>query len=487
MSTNPDWAGALTAVRRFGLGARPGSLAEAARDPRGFVRADLARSDASLPDADLPSSAEALARLFDDQKRVEEERRRAASPPASDPAMAPPPSAPPRAMAGVAEPAAMEAAKPKPAEPSLEQKIFRAEAAARLRAQIEAEVGFVERLVAFWSNHFAVSVAKGQFVRVTAGAFEREAIRPHVLGRFADMLVAVERHPAMLNYLDNQQSIGPGSKVGRKKGKGLNENLAREILELHTLGVAGGYDQADVTSFARVLTGWTVGGRAAKPGTVGAFVFHAGAHEPGSQTVLGRAHAEAGEAQGLAVLADLARAPATARHVAGKLVRHFVADRPPEPLVERLARVFLDTDGDLKALAEALIDADLAWSTPAGKLRAPDEFVVAMARTAGAPPADPGPTLHAMGALGRPLWQPTSPAGFPDTTAAWAAPEAMKLRLDVAAAAAARMRDVRDPGMVLDATLGPAASPETREAVTRAESRQQALALLFLSPEFQRR
>ena len=299
MASNSDWAGGLTAVRRFGFGARSGSLAEAARDPRGFVRADLAKTDATLLDAGLLSGADALARLFDEQERIKAERARTASAEATDRAM----SATPGGAAVVPAPRTMEAAVPKPAEPSLEQKIFRAEAAARLRAQIEAEVGFVERLVAFWSNHFAISVAKDQFLRVTAGAFEREAIRPHVLGRFADMLVAVERHPAMLNYLDNRQSIGPGSKVGRDEGKGLNENLAREILELHTLGVGGGYDQADVTSFARVLTGWTVGGRGAKPGTVGAFVFHAGAHEPGRQTILGRAYAEAGEAQGLAVLA----------------------------------------------------------------------------------------------------------------------------------------------------------------------------------------
>jgi uncharacterized protein (DUF1800 family) len=484
-----DPAGALVAFQRFGLGARPGDLAEAARDPRGFVRAELGWAATPPVGADLLSTEAALAALFEDQERVKAERERAAAaaqpamatPAMTTPAMAPPPSAPAAASAPAVDP------KPKPAEPSLEQKLFRAEAAARLKAQVEAGVGFVERLVAFWSNHFAVSVAKDQFVRVAAGPFEREAIRPHVLGRFADMLRAVERHPAMLHYLDNQQSVGPDSKAGQNRRRGLNENLAREILELHTLGVGGGYSQADVTSFARVITGWTVAGRDGRQGAPGSFVFNAAAHQPGPATVVGRTYAQEGEAQGEAVIADLARAPATARHVATKLVAHFVADRPPQRLVDRIAAVFHDSDGDLKAVALALLGDDEAWSAPATKLRTPSEFLVAMMRATGAPPADPGPVLHSLNALGQPLWQPSGPNGFPDTVAAWAAPEAMKLRLDVAFAAAGRVRDIGHPISVLDSAIGLAASSETREAVSRAETRQQALTLVFMSPEFQRR
>lgn len=491
-----DPAGALVAFQRFGLGARPGDLAEAARDPRGFVRAELGRAGSTPVGADLPSTEAALVALFEDQERVKAERERtAAMAPMAQPATAPamnPAAAP--AMAPAAAPAmappspspAMEA-KPKPPEPSLEQRLFRAEAAARLKAQVDAGVGFVERLVAFWSNHFAVSVAKDQFVRVAAGPFEREAIRPHVLGRFADMVRAVERHPAMLHYLDNQQSVGPDSKAGQNRRRGLNENLAREILELHTLGVGSGYTQADVTSFARVITGWTVAGRDGKQGPPGSFVFNAAAHQPGPATVFGRTYAQEGEAQGDAVIADLARTPATARHVATKLVAHFVADRPPQRLVDRIAAVFLDTDGDLKAVALALLGDDEAWSAPATKLRTPNEFLVAMMRATGTLPPDPGPVLHSLNALGQPLWQPSGPNGFPDTVAAWAAPEAMKLRLDVAFAAAGRVRDIGHPISVLDSTIGLAALPDTREAVSRAETRQQALTLVFMSPEFQRR
>ncbi len=473
-----DPFGALVACNRFGFGARPGDLAEAVRDPRGFVRAELRKATPTRVGADLPNTADALTELFADQERVKAERERMAAAQTSNPM---PPTSPSAAPPPGGD------AKPKPPEPSLEQKIFRAEAAARLKAQVEADVGFVERLVAFWSNHFAVSVAKGQFIRVTAGSFEREAIRPHVLGRFADMLQAVERHPAMLHYLDNQQSIGPNSKAGHNRGKGLNENLAREILELHTLGVGGGYSQADVTALAGVITGWTVVGRDGKTGLPGTFFFNGNAHEPGPKTVVGRLYAQEGEDQGAAVLVDLARAPATAKHLAVKLVRHFVADRPPQRLVDRIAKILLDTGGDLMAVALALVGDDEAWSAPATKLRSPNDYLVAIMRATGTLPPDPGAVLHSLNALGQPLWQPPSPNGFPDTVAAWAAPEAMKLRLDVAFAAANRVRDIGHPTSVLDSVLGFAASSETREAVAHAETRQQALAILFMSPEFQRR
>ena len=175
-----------------------------------------------------------------------------------------------------------------------------------------------------------------------AGAYEREAIRPHVLGRFADLLAAVESHPAMLFYLDNVQSMGANSIAGINRDKGLNENLAREILELHTLGVRSGYSQADVTSFANVLTGWTWIDPGADPDHGGEFLFNKRLHEPGDQIVLGKHYPGGGVDQGRAVLADLARHPATAQHIALKLARHFVADEPPPSLVAKLAKTFND-------------------------------------------------------------------------------------------------------------------------------------------------
>jgi uncharacterized protein (DUF1800 family) len=350
-----------------------------------------------------------------------------------------------------------------------------------------ADCGFVERLVAFWSNHFCISANKGGLARMWAGSFEREAIRPFVFGRFADMLKAVEQHPAMLFFLDNQQSLGPDSRAGINRNRGLNENLAREIMELHTLGVDGGYTQEDVTSLARVITGWTYAGRQGQLGTPGAFVFNANAHQPGPQRVLGKTYEPTGVAQGEAVLADLARHPSTAKFVATKFARHFVADDPPPALVAKLREMFTKTDGDLRAMTLALIDSDEAWKAPLTKVRSPYEFMIAIGRVLARIPEDPGRYLGALNTLGQPLWSPAGPNGFPDTNAAWAAPEGMKLRLDISAQFASRIADSIDPRELLEVVAADAASPETRHTIERAESRQQALALLLMSPEFQRR
>src|SRR5258706_2824525 len=244
---------------------------------------------------------------------------------------------------------------------------------------LASDIGFVERLVWFWSNHFCISADK---IPSMTGAYEREAIRPHVLGRFADMLLAVESHPAMLFYLDNSASIGPNSVAGINRSRGLNENLAREILELHTLGVRSGYSQDDVTRFAYVLTGWTFL-EPGNPKNGGEFVFIPRLHEPGAQEVVGKTYADGGVAQGRAVLADLARHPATATHIATKLARHFVADEPPPALVTRLAQRFRDTDGDLKEMAKALVAAPETWSPSRAKLKRPSERLMAMARATG--------------------------------------------------------------------------------------------------------
>src|SRR6185437_14640452 len=380
-----------------------------------------------------------------------------------------------------------DAPKPPPRPLNIIQKTYRAEALARLQRAVIADCGFVERLVVFWSNHFCVSANKGALARMWAGAFEREAIRPHVLGRFGDMLQAVEQHPAMLFFLDNQQSLGPDSRAGLNRRRGLNENLAREIMELHTLGVAGGYSQDDVTSLARILTGWTFAGRLGKLGAPGSFIFNANAHEPGAQFLLGKTYQDNGGTQGEAALADIARHPSTAAFIAGKFARHFVADDPPPALVARLRQAFHSSDGDLKALALALLDSDEAWQAPQTKMRSPYEFLVATGRLLARIPDDPGLYLGGLNLLGQPLWSPAGPNGFPDTNAAWAAPEGMKLRLDVSAQVASRIGDSIDPRQLLELAAADAASPETRQTVERAESRQQALALLLMSPEFQRR
>jgi uncharacterized protein (DUF1800 family) len=519
----PDPVAALIALNRFGFGARPGDLAAAAADPRGFLKSELSvPSIALIEGAELPGTKAALQALFADQemKRMQREMSAASAPaqPASAasappmPSMAPPTlsasaetatrmTAPPEASAsaqsssagqparGAAQSAAVPAMeeKSKPAEPTLEQKMFRAEALARFHKQVKAGAGFVERLVAFWSNHFCVSRSKSQLVNVAAGPFEREAIRPHILGRFSDMLRAVEQHPAMLAYLDNQQSIGPNSQAGRNRNKGLNENLAREILELHTLGVGSGYSQADVTSLARIITGWTFAGREGRLGEPGTFTFVANWHEPGSHILLNKIYAEDGVRQGEAALADIARHASTATHIARKLARHFVADEPPEPLVAKLSKIFSDCDGDLRIVSAALVDESACWEPAMTKIRTPYEFLIAAARALGHAPDDPGPFIGALNAMGMGLWQPPGPNGFPDTASAWASPEGLKVRLDISAQIAQRVKDLGDPLSVLDTVAGVAASAETRQAVSRAESRPQALAIVFMSPEFQRR
>ena len=472
--TDPAPQAAPIVFNRFGLGARPGDLAKVGADPRGFLKAEL-KPDAGLIDPDIAETAGLLGTTANLQAAfaAEAERKRMRE------------SA--QAETGVLMPPAMTGAGPGRTEPRTEPLIYRTEALVRFRAARDAEIGFVERLVAFWSNHFCVSARKGPLLRATAGSFEREAIRPHVLGRFADMLLAVESHPAMLVFLDNRQSVGPESRAGQNRKRGLNENLAREIMELHTLGVDGGYSQADVTSLARVLTGWTFAGREGRIGEPGAFVFNAAAHEPGDQMVDGHAYLASGFGQGEAALNDLARNPATARHVATKLVRHFVADDPPPAAVDRIATVFRTRDGDLRAVSAALVDLPEAWSTPMRKMRNPYDLLIAEARLLDAPLAEPGPVLQGLRMLGQPLWEPPGPNGFPDATADWASPEAMKLRLDLAAEVARRYRGTQDPLGLIDDALGAALSPATRDAVSRAESREQGLALALMSPDFQRR
>lgn len=512
-----DSKAALVALNRFGLGARGGASGDfinAASDPRGFVKAELSRPNGALLELPGLGSTPALAKaVFEYQFEIQQTRNVAAKsgtngatregPQPSDTkpqqtrnlslnriAMEMAPKEPSMregeaGKAAAAEP--MPNAKQPQQPPNVIQKTFRAEALARIQRACMADCGIVERLVAFWSNHFCISAAKGGLARMWAGSFEREAIRPHVLGRFADMLKSVEQHPAMLFFLDNQQSLGPDSRAGIYRRRGLNENLAREILELHTLGVDGGYSQDDVTSLARIITGWTFAGRLGQLGTPGTFVFNANAHQPGAHSVLGKSYPANGLAQGEAVLLDLSRHPSTAKFVARKFVRHFVADDPPPALVAKLQDVFRRTDGDLRAMTLALIDSDEAWQAPPAKIRSPYEFLIATGRVLARIPEDPGRYLGGLNTLGQPLWSPAGPNGFADTNAVWAAPEGIKLRLDISAQVASRVADSVDPRDLLEAVAADAASPETRRTVERAESRQQALALLLMSPEFQRR
>jgi uncharacterized protein (DUF1800 family) len=488
---------AAFALHRFGLGPREGSLTAIAADPRGALIADLARPGAGrLNDPDLLTSAEAARAAFDFRQerkaarlvaRAEQDAAKVDAERAAKPGANSMPPADPAADDKMANrPGSAMERSPRPARPdpgrAVPQQIFLQEAKARLDAALAAEIGFAERLAWFWSNHFCISADKGP-LRAIVGAYEREAIRPHVAGRFADMLLAVESHPGMLVYLDNARSIGPDSVAGRNRGKGLNENLAREILELHTLGVRTVYTQDDVTRFAAVITGWSVV-PPREPGG-GAFVFNPRMHQPGAQAVLGRTFPDGEFDQGRAVLAMLARHPATAQHIAAKLVRHFVSDQPVPALADKLAKRFIATDGDLRQVAIALVTAPEAWNSSDRKLKRPGEWIVASLRAAGVTRPEIAPVMQAQITLGEPLWRPAAPKGFADEDAAWI--DGLAQRLDVSNQMARRVAGLVDPAVAVETGLGPLASEATRTAIRRAESRPQALTLLFMAPEFQRR
>ena len=491
MARDPKAEAAL-ALHRFGLGPRLGSIAAIAADPRGALLSELDRPDAGrITDPDLLSSGEAARAAFDFRQErkaqrlaAQERRPQAGAPASSSPPASEMANAAPGAKDNTMEANATAQTQKPNVGPGIPQQIFLQDAKARIDAALGADLGFVERLVWFWSNHFCISADKGGGVRALAGAYEREAIRPQVLGHFGDMLLAVESHPAMLLYLDNARSIGPNSIAGINQHKGLNENLAREILELHTLGVRTVYAQEDVTNFAKVITGWTVEPFRQDRARGGEFTFNPRLHEPGPQTVIGKVYPDLGLEQGQLVLADLARHAATARHIAGKLARYFVADQPPQTLVDRLAKSFLDSDGNLKELARALVTAPEAWTATRSKLKPPGEWIVAALRATGVTPPDIRPVMQAHNMLGAPLWRPTAPKGFSADSADWI--DGLSERLDVANELARRVAGLVDPQGVVDIALGPLATAETRQAIARAESRPQALALLLMASEFQR-
>jgi len=455
----PHGFNAALALSRFGLGARADGFRVMGSDPRTALLAEIKAADTLPPAlAALPATPQLLQEHFAYSKQREDQSARKPGAPAP---MVQPGQSPAR-------------------------DIYDDELDARYNGAWRlAPIGFTERLAMFWSNHFAVTYNKNRFTAVSAGAFEREAIRPHIYGKFADMLLAAESHPCMLFYLDNFVSVGPNSPMGKEAGRGLNENLAREILELHTVGVGAGYTQSDVTSFAKVLTGWSFVHND-NPSESGRFRFNARAHEPGAQTVFGNTYANAGEAQGRAVLLTLARHPATARHIATKLARHFVADTPPPALVDRLAQAYTASDGDLAVVSKALIQSPEAWMPQRAKIRLPQEYVAAMMRLSGLY-IPPGTVLQALNQLGETNWGSPMPNGYSDLTSVWATPVGIEARLGIASYVAAHVEQINDPRLLVEASFGPLLSDATRTAVGQAETRAQALTLIFMSPEFMRR
>jgi uncharacterized protein (DUF1800 family) len=476
-------AEAALALHRFGMGPRPGSIAAIESDPRGALIAELERPSAGqLAASALPSSAKAYRTVADANAKRQARAivaKRAQEAAAKRQQVS---EAPAMTEAKGQDPGEMAANAAAEAVPDPGRQIYLDEAKLRIEAALGAEIGFVERLVWFWSNHFCISADK---IRSMSGAYEREAIRPHVLGRFGDLLLAVEGHPAMLFYLDNLPSMGANSIAGINRTRGLNENLAREILELHTLGVRSGYTQDDVIGFANVLTGWTLVPPGDNPEHGGEFIFNPRLHEPGPQKVMAKIYEDETVEQGRAVLRDLAVHSATATHVATKLACAFIADAPPPALVEKMAKVFRDTDGDLKEIAKVMVSSDESWALPPAKLKRPSEWGTCMVRATGLLQVDPTRFTDGQALLGEAMWRPSSPKGFPDDEASWI--DGMGRRLDIANNFAERLSGRIDPKEVIETVLGSSVSNEVKQAVGRAESRQQALVLLFMSAEFQRR
>jgi uncharacterized protein (DUF1800 family) len=457
---------ALRALNRFGMGARVGER-RALSDPRGWLKRQLRPELALLGDADLPTATEATEatlRIRKAQQGRDQAALRAA-------------------RAGL-------------------RSILLEEERAALSRRVTSDAPYLERLVAFWSNHLCVSVAAKQQVIPLAGLYEREVIRPHVLGTFADMVLASARHPAMLFYLDNVQSVGPHSRAAlvlarteersptrRRQGpRGINENYARELMELHTVGVDGGYTQDDVIQLARILTGWSVSGVGPREqGRPRAFVFRRAAHEPGPKTLMGKRYDEGGEREGEDAIRDLCAHPTTATFLATKLVRHFVADDPPAASVDRVAAAFRESGGNLAEVARVLVDLDEAWDPDNRKLRTPQDWVVAVLRAfhAGeAPPLMP----DVLRQLRHPLWAPSAPKGYGDTVAEWADPDSLMHRAELARTIASKVRGGApglEPATLLDVVDVTDDSPLPGMLSDRSVARDERVALALAGPAFQ--
>ena len=479
------------ATNRFGLGARSGDAERIGDDAAGWLESQIGPAAARAAAGTRPRSADVLTEVRD--LRLVRQAAQAAQ------------AAQARPNSQQQQPGVDPAAIREFAQTIGEQ--YQLQAGALYATAIASDTPFRERLALFWANHFAVSAEK-QPIGAIAGLYIDEAVRPNLAGNFRDLLRAAVQHPAMLLYLDNQTSIGPTSLLGSRANRndrraGLNENHAREILELHTLGVDGGYTQDDVIEFSKALTGWSVGGQgegnaarlaaiagragiAGDTGEPGEFAFRGAVHEPGSKTILGQRFSEDGVEEAEAVLDFLAGRPETARFLATKLARHFVADAPPEALVAKLAETYLDNDGELAPVYRALIRADESWREPLAKYKTPQDYLISAFRALGqAPP--PNQAVQLATQLGQRPMTPGSPAGWPDIADHWTSGDALLKRIEWSTTLGATVGDRIDAVARLDEVLGEVAGTATRNGVRRAESGAQAIALLFAAPEFQRR
>jgi uncharacterized protein (DUF1800 family) len=449
------------AAHRFGLGARPGEIARASANPKSWLVAQL-DGPAPMPHDENGQPFPNAGKLVSEEEDYKNLKFRTKGDKA-------------------ARRAELQKNKASGMGGNVRKVEYTAEMASRLSLGCTTDRPFTERLVRFWSNHFTVSGARHK-VMLFAGAFEREAIRPHVNGSFEDMLFAVCMHPAMQVYLDNWHSIGPNSHAG-KGGRGLNENLGRELMELYTLGVDGGYAQADVIAMAKLLTGWGL-----YDGHPNGFGFYDARHEPGPITLRGKTY-PAGWDGSVAAIKDLAHDPATARHVARKLATHFIADDPPKESVARLEAAFKDTHGNLRAVSEVIVDDPNAWKPEPSKMRTPVEYLTAAMRLTGSngDHREMRRMLDAARMMGEIPFGAPSPKGWPDTADAWSGSDGLLDRIQWAKEFGDGLPQDVNVANIANDGLGPLLQQNTKSVMAKANSRGEAVALLLASPEFQRR
>ncbi len=435
---------AVIATNRFGLGAKPGDITAAQQHPINWLKSQLVPVSYA---PDLPTTAQVIEKITAYRKA----KKRAKMLPI---------------LASTVD-------------KDFHKKLFMDFLSDHYRRVIDTDIGLSWRLLMFWTNHFSVSARSPNMIAL-APLLAREAISPNHLGQFEDLLLAVIQHPAMLIYLNNDQSIGPNSKMA-KKSRGLNENLARELMELHTVGIAGGYTQTDVTELARGLTGWTANYH--KPVKKGAFVFRRMAHEPGARKLLGKTYAAAGEQQGRAMLLSLARHPSTARFICGKLVRHFVSDKAPTTIVDGCVRAWQQSGGNIKAVMLALIEHPDSWHHSHQKFKTPDEFVISSLRGLALQKFRPRIIRQGLANMGQMPYKADSPEGYPDKQIDWDGAAGLMTRIEWASQTTQYLR--RSPSVIAPMMLGARLTTRTKMAIKGAESAQQGNAMVLLSPEFQ--
>jgi len=477
------------AANHFGLGAKPGEIERASDSPKEWLIAQIAPADQPVSESGKPF--ESGSALVTDLIAYRQQRRQEKK---SD------------------DPQAAKAFR------QAQRQTIVEEMGARFDLGFTSDRPFAERLVWFWSNHFTISTQNAGTGSL-AGAYEREAIRPYIAGKFEDMLLAVATHPAMLIYLNNAQSVGPDSLAGQRAKRGLNENFGRELMELYSLGVDGGYTQADVIALAKILTGWSIdtGGAQvdrARPrlarflqdrrdvdagvidegGVSSGFRYFQNRHEPGPTTLRGKTYPD-GFSGGRAAIHDLAHDPATAKFIATKFAVHFIADVPPPLSIAHLEKTFKDSGGDLKALAIAAVEDPAGWSQTPNKMRTPVEYVTASYRLLNLPQNQNGQrqtqaAMQACRLMGQFPMAAPSPKGWPDQSADWSGPDAVLSRIAWARQLGARVPQNFGAAQILklaDQALGPRLSNPTRSAISGATDAGEGLALLLSSPEFQRR